>query len=65
MMLLLYILNSVKMKHNLHHFDYIKMGPYIEELGPLTSRTTNQRLYEIKHKPQDNELIDITHKFWK
>lgn len=50
---------------NLHYFDYIKMGPYIEELGPLTSRTTNQRLYEIKHKPQDNELIDITHKFWK
>ena len=26
-------------------FDYIKVGPYVEELGPLTSKTTNQKLY--------------------
>lgn len=38
-------------------FDYIKVGPYIEALGPLNSKTTNQRLY--KHKE------DITYKFWK
>lgn len=42
------------------NFDYIKVGPYIEELGPLTSETTNQRLYKII----DRELIDITKVFW-
>jgi anaerobic ribonucleoside-triphosphate reductase activating protein len=26
--------------------DYMKMGPYIEDLGPLDSPTTNQRLYK-------------------
>mgnify|MGYP000018987481 CR=1 FL=1 len=27
-------------------FDYIKLGPYIEHLGCLKERTTNQRLYK-------------------
>lgn len=40
-------------------FDYIKLGPYIEELGGLKSLTTNQRLYKIVN----GEMIDITHKF--
>lgn len=26
-------------------FDYVKTGPYIDELGPLNSHTTNQRMY--------------------
>ena len=38
-------------------FDYVKIGPYIESLGPLNSKTTNQRLYKNK--------IDITNKFWR
>lgn len=38
-------------------FDYVKIGPYIEEFGPLNSPTTNQRLY---YKGED-----ITHKFWR
>ena len=43
-------------------FDYIKIGPYIEHLGPLNQRTTNQRLYKI----DDNQnFIDITSRFWK
>ena len=28
-------------------FHYIKLGPYIDRLGPLFSSTTNQRLYRI------------------
>lgn len=28
-------------------FDYIKLGPYIEHLGPLSSPSTNQRLYKV------------------
>lgn len=46
---------------DLCNFDYIKLGPYKEELGPLDSRTTNQRFYKVNGK----ELVDITGKFWK
>ena len=46
---------------DLSNFDYIKLGPYIEELGPLNSKTTNQRFYKVNEK----ELIDITNLFWK
>lgn len=53
----------------LRNFDYIKLGPYIEERGPLSSRTTNQRLYKVEPfddiVPGDYCLIDITDKFWK
>lgn len=42
-------------------FDYIKLGAYVERLGGLKSRTTNQRLY----KRVDGETdVDITHLFW-
>ncbi len=45
---------------DIHHFDYIKVGPYIAHLGPLKSRTTNQHFYRI----EDNRLVDITSVFW-
>lgn len=52
------------------YFDYIKIGPYVEDLGPLNSPTTNQRLYckgKYLHKMDvSNEMFyDITDKFWK
>ena len=46
---------------DLYNFDYIKLGPYKEEFGPLNSRTTNQRFYKVS----DGKLINITSKFWK
>lgn len=46
---------------DLCNFDYIKLGPYKEEFGPLNSRTTNQRFYKVSGR----ELVDITSKFWK
>lgn len=46
---------------DLFNFDYIKLGPYKEEFGPLNSRTTNQRFYKVN----GGELVDITSKFWK
>ena len=55
---------------DLKNFDYIKLGPYIEELGPLNSTTTNQKFYEVR-QVSDVEgklyygLDDITYKFWK
>lgn len=42
-------------------FDYIKVGPYIEHLGCLKSRTTNQRLYK---RAVDDGFTDITYRFW-
>ncbi len=44
------------------HFDYIKLGPYRPEYGPLNSPTTNQRLYRNTH---DDSWEDITSLFWK
>lgn len=40
-------------------FDYVKIGPYIEELGPLNSPTTNQKLFECNN----GVINDITYKF--
>ena len=55
---------------NLSNFNYVKLGPYIEELGPLNSKTTNQRMYRVAYNHYDDgtsgyELEDITYKFLK
>ena len=48
-------------QYMIDNFNYVKVGPYIEEFGPLNKQTTNQRLYEIdKGSP-----VDITSVFWK
>ena len=39
-----------------NNFDYVKVGSYQEDKGPLTKKTTNQRLYYHRN--------DITNKFW-
>lgn len=53
-------------KLDLWDFDYIKIGPYKEECGPLTSRTTNQIMYHIVHlSSRKSKLYDITYKFRK
>lgn len=50
---------------NLKNFDYIKLGPYKEECGPLTSRTTNQVFLKIEQLDDRLFVTDITSKFWK
>ncbi len=50
-------------------FDYVKVGPYRPSCGPLNSRTTNQRLYKVKHGStltdgKSYTLEDITSRFW-
>lgn len=53
-------------KINLANFDFIKLGPYIEALGPLDKPTTNQRFYIITHNSLGiHTMIDKTYKFWK
>ena len=42
-------------------FDYIKIGHYDEDKGPLNKETTNQKLFKI-----DGGVIEnITNRFWK
>lgn len=41
-------------------FDYIKVGSYMKDRGPLNKETTNQRLYYV----DCGEIKDITYKFW-
>lgn len=43
-------------------FNYIKLGAYVENLGNLRSKNTNQRLYKIT---ENQELEDVTFMFWK
>lgn len=50
---------------DIKNFDYIKVGPYIQELGPLTSKTTNQKMFKIIHFKGMSNMKDITYKFWK
>lgn len=38
---------------------YVKYGPYVESLGGLTSKTTNQKMFDRRTGE------DITYKFWK
>lgn len=56
----------------LEYFDYIKTGPYKQELGGLDSITTNQRFYKVvpKYAFNNNSILyryleDITYKFQK
>lgn len=37
-------------------FDFVKVGPYVEALGPLSEASTNQRMYYHRE--------DITSRFW-
>ena len=58
-------------------FDYIKVGPYIPEYGPLNDTRTNQRLYralradesapegaEFRMRASGRRFVDITSRFW-
>lgn len=50
-------------------FDFIKVGPYIEALGGLKSKTTNQRFYRIDPVSTSGDvryaMHDMTDVFWK
>ena len=56
-----YIPTSIQMAN----FNYIKVGPYKEECGPLTSKTTNQIMLKIEQVEGRSLITDITSKFWK
>lgn len=49
---------------NLTNFDYIKIGHYDKEAGPLYKPTTNQRMYKVSKFFVNPILVDITDRFW-
>lgn len=49
---------------DISHFDYIKLGHYDEEKGPLNKPTTNQRMYKVVDSPWGIVFNDITNRFW-
>ena len=49
-----------------NQFNYVKTGPYIESLGPLNSKTTNQQMSEYNLSTELGPswyIRDITYKF--
>ena len=48
-------------KKLINSLDYLKVGPYIEQLGGLNKKTTNQKMYKI----ENGQLTDITNKFYQ
>lgn len=53
---------------DLSNFDYIKLGPYIKDKGPLNMPTTNQRFYEVIPMVKEGNtlytLVDKTSTLW-
>lgn len=43
--------------------DFVKVGPYVEEFGPLDSPSTNQRFYRIDNSGPTPALEDWTKRF--
>ncbi len=48
--------NRLQNQEYLRYFDFIKLGEYIQSLGGLDKKTTNQRLYRINN----GTMQDIT-----
>ena len=53
--------NSFPKECSLQNFDYLKLGAYVEHLGGLDSKTTNQQFYKI----DNGSLMNITEVFLK
>lgn len=51
---------------NVSGLDYIKLGHYDEDRGPLDNPNTNQRMYRvIEIEEQWYTLVDMTNLFWR
>lgn len=53
---------------NQHYIDFLKIGPYKKECGPLDSKTTNQTYFKntgLSSNPSIMIAEDETNRFWK
>lgn len=55
-------MDTLSDKIRVNNFDYIKIGHYNINLGGLSKKDTNQRLYKID---TEGKMVDITPLFWK
>ena len=46
-------------------FDYVKIGSYDENKGPINVKTTNQKMARIVKTENNWYMDDITYKFWR
>lgn len=53
--------SSLPLNFPVKHIDFLKLGPFMPEHGPLNNPETNQRLFRIG---QNFEMEDITSLFW-
>lgn len=53
--------NKLIDENYIQNFNFIKIGNYQEESGPLNKKTPNQRLYKIA----DGKMEDVTRRMWK
>ena len=53
-------MDDISSEVDIYSFDYIKIGHYDEEKGPLNKNTTNQKLFKVYDKVIEN----ITNRFW-
>lgn len=54
-------LDNNDIKEIIPYLDYIKIGSYVEELGGLSNKNTNQRFYKIEK--DTHKFEDITYRF--
>lgn len=47
-------------KFDTKSFHFIKLGPYMEQYGPLGKETCNQHLYKVQ---QDGSMVDVSYLF--
>lgn len=63
------IMDRVKLPVDNRWFDYIKLGPFVQEMGPINSPSTNQRMFLNTGLSSCSSRmigwIDITDKFWR
>ena len=58
-------LSDLPNKIDLSALDFLKTGPYDKNMGPLSSKSTNQRFYKIVNIYGRYFLMDETSKFHK
>ena len=58
------IQNNYYFKNLISYLDYLKVGPFKKEFGPLDNPNTNQRFYKINHLCKGKDKFEnITDKF--
>lgn len=57
--------NHLAPEIDLQYFDYVKLGPYVEERGGLDNPNTNQVMLEIDNTCGRPITKDITSYFWR